>query len=35
VICWVLDKTMGLRVEDDQEMAGLDRELHGEVGYNI
>jgi len=35
VICWVLDKTMGLRVEDDQELAGLDRELHGEVGYNI
>ncbi len=34
-ICWVLAKTMGLRVEDDQEMAGLDRELHGEVGYNI
>ncbi|MGV8075516.1 MAG: ammonium transporter [Syntrophobacteraceae bacterium] len=35
VICWVLDKTMGLRVEDDQEMAGLDRELHGEVGYSL
>jgi ammonium transporter, Amt family len=35
VICWVLDKTMGLRVEDDQEMAGLDRELHGEVGYTF
>jgi ammonium transporter, Amt family len=35
LICWVLNKTMGLRVDDDQEMAGLDRELHGEVGYNI
>lgn len=34
-ICWVLDKTMGLRVEEDHEMAGLDRELHGEVGYTF
>jgi Amt family ammonium transporter len=34
-ICWVLDKTMGLRVEEDYEMAGLDRELHGEVGYTF
>jgi ammonium transporter, Amt family len=34
-ICWVMDKTMGLRVEEDHEMAGLDRELHGEVGYTF
>jgi Amt family ammonium transporter len=34
-ISWVLEKTMGLRVSDDDEMAGLDKELHGEVGYNI
>jgi ammonium transporter, Amt family len=34
-ICWVMDKTMGLRVEEDYEMAGLDRELHGEVGYTF
>ncbi|HBZ56284.1 MAG TPA: ammonia channel protein, partial [Syntrophobacteraceae bacterium] len=34
-ICWAIDKTMGLRVEEDQEMAGLDRELHGEVGYTF
>jgi len=29
-----LDKTMGLRVSDEEEMQGLDKELHGEVGYN-
>jgi ammonium transporter, Amt family len=32
---WVLLKTMGLRVDDEEEMSGLDKELHGEVGYNI
>jgi ammonium transporter, Amt family len=30
----LLDKTMGLRVGDEEEIIGLDRELHGEVGYN-
>jgi ammonium transporter, Amt family len=34
-ISWALEKTMGLRVSDDEEMAGLDKELHGEVGYNM
>lgn len=31
----VLDKTIGLRVDEDEETIGLDRELHGEVGYNL
>lgn len=31
----LLDKTMGLRVDEESEILGLDRELHGEVGYNI
>ena len=31
----VLERTMGLRVGDEQEISGLDRELHGEVGYSI
>ena len=35
ILGWVLDKVMGLRVNDDEEMAGLDKELHGEVGYNM
>lgn len=30
----VLGKAMGLRVGDEEEIIGLDRELHGEVGYN-
>lgn len=32
---WLLDRTMGLRVDEDQELIGLDRELHGEVGYSL
>jgi len=30
----VLDKTMGLRVEKDDEVMGLDLSMHGEAGYN-
>jgi ammonium transporter, Amt family len=30
----ILLRTMGLRVDDEEEIGGLDRELHGEVGYN-
>jgi Amt family ammonium transporter len=30
----ILARTMGLRVEEEEEIVGLDRELHGEVGYN-
>jgi Amt family ammonium transporter len=29
-----LEKTMGLRVTDDQEVMGLDLSQHGEAGYN-
>ena len=35
VIGYFLEKTMGLRVGDDEESMGLDKELHGEVGYSI
>ncbi|MEM5788697.1 MAG: ammonium transporter [Syntrophobacteraceae bacterium] len=35
LICWVLDKTMRLRVEEEEEHMGLDKELHGEVGYSL
>lgn len=34
-IWWVLEKTIGFRVEEDSEVIGLDRELHGEVGYTL
>ena len=30
----VLDKTMGLRVEKEDEIQGLDLSMHGEAGYN-
>jgi ammonium transporter, Amt family len=35
VILKVLDWTMGLRVEQEDEMAGLDLSQHSEVGYNL
>lgn len=34
-IGFCLDRVMGFRVEKDVEIAGLDRELHGEVGYTL
>ena len=30
----VLEKTMGLRVTEEQEVMGLDLSQHGEAGYN-
>ncbi len=30
----ILDKTMGLRVTDEEEVMGLDLSQHGEAGYN-
>ena len=35
VIAQVLEKAIGLRVGADEEISGLDEELHGEVGYSI
>ena len=35
IILKVLDWTMGLRVEHEDEMAGLDISQHSEVGYNL
>ena len=32
---WILDKTMGLRVDRDEEVAGLDISEHQEIGYNL
>jgi len=34
-ICRLLDLTMGLRVGEEEEHMGLDKELHGEVGYSL
>ena len=35
LIAYFLEKTMGLRVGVDEEFSGLDKEIHGEVGYSI
>jgi ammonium transporter, Amt family len=32
---WILDKTMGLRVSTEDEMAGLDISEHQEAGYSL
>jgi len=34
-IAWFLEKTIGLRVGVDEEISGLDQEIHGEVGYSL
>ena len=34
ILLKVLDKTMGLRVEEEEERMGLDLSEHGEAGYN-
>lgn len=35
IIALVLDKTMGLRVDLEEEITGLDQTQHGEVGYSL
>jgi Amt family ammonium transporter len=35
VLAYVLDKTIGLRVEQEEENEGLDITLHEESGYRI
>ncbi|HIJ95381.1 MAG TPA: ammonium transporter [Desulfuromonadales bacterium] len=35
VIAFVLDKTIGLRVEKEDEIMGLDQTQHSESGYNM
>ena len=33
VILFIVDKVIGLRVTEEEEVAGLDLSLHGEEGY--
>ncbi|WP_223924074.1 ammonium transporter [Geobacter sp. AOG2] len=35
IISFVLDKTIGLRVEKEDEIIGLDQTQHSEAGYNM
>ncbi|RMG92998.1 MAG: ammonium transporter [Candidatus Dadabacteria bacterium] len=38
-VSWVLakglDRAVGLRVSDEDELVGLDQSTHGEVGYSL
>ncbi|HKL97798.1 MAG TPA: hypothetical protein VJ857_03935 [Methanocorpusculum sp.] len=31
LIAWIVDKTIGMRVSEDEEYIGLDLTLHGEM----
>jgi Amt family ammonium transporter len=35
VICFLVEKTVGFRLDEQQEQAGLDYSLHGESGYGL
>jgi Amt family ammonium transporter len=35
VIVYIVKATTGLRVEDEEEVEGLDQSMHGEAGYNL
>ena len=35
IIYFLVEKTLGFRVSEEQEMIGLDRSLHGEHGYGL
>ncbi len=35
ILCFILDKTIGLRVEKEDEIVGLDQTQHSESGYNL
>ena len=35
ILVWVIDKTIGLKLDERRELAGLDHSLHGEHGYGM
>jgi Amt family ammonium transporter len=35
VIGWIIQKTMGFRITTEDEVAGVDTVVHGEVGYEL
>jgi Amt family ammonium transporter len=35
ILVWVIDKTMGLRVTEEEERTGLDLSTHGETAYDF
>jgi Amt family ammonium transporter len=35
VLLFIVEKTIGLRISEDDEMSGLDHSMHGEQGYGL
>ncbi|MBF0119481.1 MAG: ammonium transporter [Desulfobacterales bacterium] len=35
IICHIVEKTFGFRIDEEKEMVGLDYSLHGENGYGL
>jgi len=35
IICFIIEKTVGFRLDKDLEIAGLDQSLHSEEGYGL
>jgi Amt family ammonium transporter len=35
VICFIVEKTIGFRMDGEREVAGLDHSLHGEYSYGL
>ena len=35
IICFIVQKTVGFRIEQEEEITGLDYALHGERGYGL
>ncbi|NTW63521.1 MAG: ammonium transporter [Chlorobiaceae bacterium] len=35
VLLFIVEKTVGLRISEDEEMSGLDHSMHGEHGYGL
>jgi Amt family ammonium transporter len=35
VLLFIVEKTIGLRVKENDEMSGLDHTMHGEQGYGL
>ena len=35
IICFVVEKTVGFRLDEEKELTGMDASLHGEHGYGL
>ena len=35
IICIIVSKTIGFRIDTESEITGLDQSLHGEHGYGL